>query len=246
MKNHDTIAAIATGTSNAGISIIRISGSDAIAVADSLFVSKKGKKSLKNVKSHTLHYGIIVDENVMVDEVLVSIMKAPNTYTTEDIVEINCHGGMIVTKKILELVVAHGARIAEPGEFTKRAFLNGRIDLSQAEAVIDLIHATNEQAVKNSVRQLNGNLCRKIKEIRDSVIRDTAFIEAALDDPEHISLDGFTETLKEHTDNNLKEIKQLLKTMCETYPDMKSKVFGAMQRMPLPGWQPRENWRLSK
>ena len=211
MKNHDTIAAIATGTSNAGISIIRISGSDAIAVADSLFVSKKGKKSLKNVKSHTLHYGIIVDENVMVDEVLVSIMKAPNTYTTEDIVEINCHGGMIVTKKILELVVAHGARIAEPGEFTKRAFLNGRIDLSQAEAVIDLIHATNEQAVKNSVRQLNGNLCRKIKEIRDSVIRDTAFIEAALDDPEHISLDGFTETLKEHTDNNLKEIKQLLK-----------------------------------
>ena len=107
-------------------------------------------------------------------------MTDTNTYTTEDIVEINCHGGIIVTKKILELVLRHGARIAEPGEFTKRAFLNGRIDLSQAEAVIDLIHATNEQAVKNSVRQLNGNLCRKIKEIRDSVLRDTAFIEAAL------------------------------------------------------------------
>ena len=167
MRNKDTIAAIATGTTNAGISIIRISGTDAISVADAIFVSKKGKKKLSEVKTHTLHYGSVFDGELMVDEVLVSVMKAPNTYTTEDIVEINCHGGIIVTKKILELVLRHGARIAEPGEFTKRAFLNGRIDLSQAEAVIDLIHATNEQAVKNSVRQLNGNLCRKIKEIRD-------------------------------------------------------------------------------
>ncbi len=211
MRNQDTIAAIATGTSNAGISIIRISGADAIAIADKVFISKKGKKTLSAVKSHTLHYGTIVDGDTMVDEALVSVMKAPNTYTMEDIVEINCHGGMIVTKKILELIILNGARIAEPGEFTKRAFLNGRIDLSQAEAVIDLIHATNEQAVKNSVRQLNGNLCRKIKEIRDSVLLDTAFIEAALDDPEHISLDGFTDTLKEHTEKNLSEIKVLLK-----------------------------------
>lgn len=211
MRNQDTIAAIATGTTNAGISIIRISGSNAISVADTLFVSKKENKKLSSVKSHTLHYGTIMDGEVMVDEVLVSVMKAPNTYTTEDIVEINCHGGMIVTKKILELVITSGARIAEPGEFTKRAFLNGRIDLSQAEAVIDLIHATNEHAVKNSVRQLSGNLCRKIKEIRDSVLRDTAFIEAALDDPEHISLDGFTELLEEHTKENLNEIKKLLK-----------------------------------
>ena len=211
MRNQDTITAIATGTTNAGISIIRISGTNAISVADAIFVSKKGKKKLSEVKSHTLHYGSVYDGEVMLDEVLVSVMKAPNTYTTEDIVEINCHGGMIVTKKILELVLQHGARIAEPGEFTKRAFLNGRIDLSQAEAVIDLIHATNEQAVKNSVRQLNGNLCRKIKEIRDSVIRDTAFIEAALDDPEHISLDGFTDTLTEHTEANLKVIRDLLK-----------------------------------
>ncbi len=210
MINYDTITAIATGTTNAGISIIRISGSNALTIADEIFVSKKGKK-LSEVKSHTLHYGNIVDGDMMLDEALVSVMKAPNTYTTEDIVEINCHGGMIVTKKILELVITKGARIAEPGEFTKRAFLNGRIDLSQAEAVIDLIHATNEQAVKNSVRQLNGNLCRKIKEIRDSVLRDTAFIEAALDDPEHISLDGFTDTLQEHTEQNLKEIKLLLK-----------------------------------
>lgn len=211
MKNHDTIAAIATGTTNAGISIIRISGTDAFSVADAVFVSKKGNKRLSEQKSHTLHYGTIRDGETMLDEALVSVMKAPNTYTAENIVEINCHGGMIVTKKILELVLSKGARLAEPGEFTKRAFLNGRIDLSQAEAVIDLIHATNEQAVKNSVRQLNGNLCRKIKEIRDSVLRDTAFIEAALDDPEHISLDGFTDTLQEHTEANLKEIKVLLK-----------------------------------
>ena len=211
MKNQDTIAAIATGTSNAGISIIRVSGANAFSIGDAVFVSKNGKKKLADRKSHTLTYGTIMDGDQMVDEVLVSVMRAPNTYTTEDIIEINCHGGMIVTKKILELVLRAGARIAEPGEFTKRAFLNGRIDLSQAEAVIDLIHATNEQAVKNSVRQLSGNLCRKIKEVRESVLRDTAFIEAALDDPEHISLDGFTDTLLEHTQENLKEIDGLLK-----------------------------------
>ncbi len=211
MRNHDTIAAIATGTTNAGISIIRISGADAFSVADAVFLSKKGKKHLSEQKSHTMHYGRIVDGDVMLDEALVSVMRAPNTYTTEDVVEINCHGGMIVTKRILELVLSKGVRLAEPGEFTKRAFLNGRMDLSQAEAVIDLIHATNEQAVKNSVRQLNGNLCKKIKEIRESVLRDTAFIEAALDDPEHISLEGFADTLQEHTEANLKEIKALLK-----------------------------------
>jgi len=211
MRNYDTIAAIATGTTNAGISIIRISGKGAFSVADALFVSKKGNKKLSEQKSHTMHYGIIKENGQMIDEVLVSVMKAPNTYTTEDVVEINCHGGMIVTKKILELVLKQGVRLAEPGEFTKRAFLNGRMDLSQAEAVIDLIHATNEQAVKNSVRQLSGNLLRKIKEIRESVLRDTAFIEAALDDPEHISLDGFTDTLEQHTKDNLKKIQLLLK-----------------------------------
>lgn len=211
MRNYDTIAAIATGTTNAGISIIRISGKEAFSVADAIFVSKKGNKKLSEQKSHTMHYGVIKYKDQMIDEVLVSVMKAPNTYTTENVIEINCHGGMIVTKKILELVLNNGARLAEPGEFTKRAFLNGRLDLSQAEAVIDLIHATNEQAVKNSVRQLSGNLYRKIKEIRESVLRDTAFIEAALDDPEHILLDGFTDTLKKHTEENLKEIGRLLK-----------------------------------
>lgn len=210
MKNRDTIAAIATGTTNAGISIIRISGEDAFSIADSIFVSKSGKKVLAEQKSHTMHYGMIMEKDIPLDEVLVSVMRAPNTYTTENIVEINCHGGVIVTKKILELVLSAGARLAEPGEFTKRAFLNGRIDLSRAEAVIDLIHATNEQAVKNSVRQLNGNLSRKIQKIRECILRDTAFIEAALDDPEHISLDGFTETLSEHTEQNLKEVEELL------------------------------------
>ncbi len=210
MKNRDTIAAIATGTTNAGISIVRISGEDAFSVADSIFVSKIGKKKLAEQKTHTMHYGMIMEKDNPVDEVLVSVMRAPHTYTTENIVEINCHGGVIVTKKILELVLSAGARLAEPGEFTKRAFLNGRIDLSRAEAVIDLIHATNEQAVKNSVRQLNGNLSRKIQKIRECVLRDTAFIEAALDDPEHISLDGFTEILSEHTEQNLKEIEELL------------------------------------
>ena len=211
MKNYDTITAIATGTTNAGISIIRISGKEAFSIADSIFISKKSEKKLSIQKSHTLHYGMIMEDGQMVDEVLVSVMRAPNTYTKEDVVEINCHGGMIVTKKILELVLRAGARLAEPGEFTKRSFLNGRMDLSQAEAVIDLIHATNEQAVKNSARQLNGNLCKKIKELRESIVLDTAFIEAALDDPEHISLDGFTDTLREHTNKNLKEIEILLK-----------------------------------
>ena len=211
MKNYDTIAAIATGTTNAGISIIRVSGTKAFEVVEKLFVAKKKEKKLSAQKSHTLHYGMIMEDGQMVDEVLVSVMRAPNTYTKEDVVEINCHGGMIVTKKILELVLRAGARLAEPGEFTKRSFLNGRMDLSQAEAVIDLIHATNEQAVKNSARQLNGNLCKKIKELRESIVLDTAFIEAALDDPEHISLDGFTDTLREHTNKNLKEIEILLK-----------------------------------
>lgn len=133
----DTIAAIATGLSNAGISIIRISGKDAIGIVDLLFRAKKENFRLEYAKSHTLHYGILEDNKVLLDEVLVSVMRSPNTYTREDVVEINCHGGIVVTKRILDAVVRCGARLAEPGEFTKRAFLNGRIDLSQAEAVID-------------------------------------------------------------------------------------------------------------
>ena len=192
----DTIAAISTGTTNnSGIGIIRISGENAIAIADKIFSMKKSDKSLKECKSHTIHYGNIVDEGRDIDEVLLMLMKAPNTYTREDVVEINCHGGILVLNRVLDLCVKYGARLAEPGEFTKRAFLNGRIDLSQAEAVIELIQSKNELSMKSSMNQLNGYLSKKIKEYREIILHDTAFIEAALDDPEHISLDNFSEEL---------------------------------------------------
>lgn len=208
----DTIAAIATAMSNAGISIIRMSGEDSIEIIEKIFRSKKKEKKLSEVKSHTAHYGYIMDEELILDEVIVLVMKGPNSYTKEDVVEIDCHGGVTVTKKILETVIKNGARPAEPGEFTKRAFLNGRIDLSQAEAVIDIIQAKNEYALQNSVKQLKGNILGKIKEVRNSIIRDIAFIEAALDDPEHINVEGFSEELLEHVRMNQKELQQLLKS----------------------------------
>lgn len=207
----DTIAAIATGLSNAGISIIRISGENAITLTDSLFLAKNGK-TLSESESHTIHYGHLEENGEMLDEVLVSVMKAPNSYTKEDVVEINCHGGIIVTKRILEAVIRAGARIAEPGEFTKRAFLNGRIDLTQAEAVIDIINAKNNMALSNSVRQLKGNVQEKIRLYREEILRDVAFIEAALDDPEHISIDGFSAELYRHVKNQIEHIQQLLHT----------------------------------
>ncbi len=209
MKN-DTICAIATGATNAGISIIRISGDEAFDIADRIFVAKKAGKKLKDRKSHTLTYGYIVYDNEVIDEVLVSVMKGPNSYTAEDTCEINCHGGYIVTKKVLECCLKAGARLAEPGEFTKRAFLNGRIDLSQAEAVIDLIHASNDAAIKNSVAQLSGKLKDRIVSLRDRILRDTAYIEAALDDPEHIDLTGFSDELKDHVDTEIAELKDLI------------------------------------
>ena len=186
-----TIAAISTSTmSSGGISIVRMSGKDAIETADKIFVSKNGKK-LSEAISHTVHYGNIVDEDGnIIDEVLVIVMRAPNTYTREDVVEIDCHGGILVTRKVLEAAIKAGAKPAEPGEFTKRAFLNGRIDLSQAEAVIDVINSKNEYALKSSVSQLDGKLSAKIKEIREVILNHVAYIEAALDDPEHISLDN--------------------------------------------------------
>lgn len=224
MQKNGTIAAIATALSDSGIGIIRISGSEAISVANSVFCSKSGKRKLQNVDSHTIHYGYIVDidsnETVLpedwqrhiIDEVMVAIMKAPRSYTTEDTVEINCHGGVLVMQKILESVLRHGARIAEPGEFTKRAFLNGRIDLSKAEAVIDIIHSQNEFALTSSVNQLKGSLSAEIKRLREQIIYEIAFIESALDDPEHISLEGYPEGLNEKTDMLLKSIKKLLDT----------------------------------
>ena len=208
----DTIAAIATGMSNAGISIIRISGEQAFTIIDKIYRSKGGNKKLSDMETHTVHYGYIVDNEDIIDEVMVVLMRAPKSYTKEDCIEIDCHGGITVTKRVLETVIKYGARPAEPGEFTKRAFLNGRIDLSQAEAVIDIIHAKNTMALENSINQLKGNVQKKVIEIRDSVLYDVAFIEAALDDPEHMSLDGFSETLKAHVENHCREIEQLLKS----------------------------------
>ena len=188
----DTIAAISTGMSNSGISIIRISGPDAFTVADAVF---KGKNRLSDSESHRIHYGFIKDGEETIDQVLVSVMREPRTYTGEDTVEINCHGGVYVTRKVLERVFQAGARPAEPGEFTKRAFLNGKMDLSQAEAVMDVISSKNEYALKSSLSQLKGSVRNKITDIRNKIIYDTAYIESALDDPEHISMDGFDDTL---------------------------------------------------
>ena len=215
MENYknDTIAAIATALSDSGIGIIRISGDDAIYIVDSIFRSPSGKRILTKVQSHTVHYGYIVDkEENVIDEVMVVVMKAPKSYTTEDTVEINCHGGVLVVQKVLQTVLENGARIAEPGEFTKRAFLNGRIDLSRAEAVIDVIHSQNEYALSSSVSQLKGRLSDKIHKLREDILYQIAFIESALDDPEHISLDGYPQELLEVVDNEQKEVKRLLKT----------------------------------
>lgn len=191
MIHTDTIAAIATAMGNSGIGIVRISGQEAVAVADRIFKEKGKQETLEGSPSHTIHYGYIYDGDQVVDEVLVMLMRGPRSFTAEDTVEIDCHGGMLVTRRILETVLKAGARLAEPGEFTKRAFLNGRIDLSQAEAVIDVINAKNEYALKSSVGQLRGSVSKKIKGLREKILYEIAFIESALDDPEHISLDGY-------------------------------------------------------
>lgn len=208
--NTDTIAAIATGLSTGGISIIRISGDKAFSVIDRIYRSRDGKKLLSKQKSHTIHYGHIVDDETIIDEVMVTVMRAPSTYTREDVIEINCHGGIVVTRKVLEAVLKQDIRLAEPGEFTKRAFLNGRIDLSQAEAVCDIINAKNDIALKNSLNQLKGRELEIIEEIRDNILRDIAFIEAALDDPEHISIDGFSGELLLKVNNYCQSINRLI------------------------------------
>ena len=206
-----TIAALATSTmSSGGISVIRLSGEDAVEIADKIFKSVKGIK-LTDVASHTVHYGHIVSNEKVIDEVLVIVMRAPNTYTREDVVEIDCHGGILVTRKVLEACIDAGASPAQPGEFTKRAFLNGRIDLSQAEAVIDVINSKNDYALKSSVNQLDGVLSRKIRNIREIIINHVAYIEAALDDPEHISLDNYVDNVKNDVDNCVNIVDNLVK-----------------------------------
>jgi len=208
----DTIAAIATAMSNSGIGIVRISGSDSLEIIDNIYRSRKAGKKLSEADSHTVHYGYICDGEDVIDEVIVLLMKGPNSFTREDVVEIDCHGGVLVTKKILETVIKYGARPAEPGEFTKRAFLNGRIDLSQAEAVIDVINAKNDFALKSSVSQLKGSVHDKITEMRSRIIYNIAFIESALDDPEHVSIEGYGEKLLVEVEKLIIELKNLLKS----------------------------------
>lgn len=209
----NTIAAIATAMSGSGIGIVRISGEESFQIIDKIFKGKgKTVKPLSKEPSHTIHYGYICDGDEVIDEVLVLIMKGPRSYTAEDTVEIDCHGGVLVTKKILETVLKYGARPAEPGEFTKRAFLNGRMDLSQAEAVIDVINAKNDYALKSSVSQLEGAVSKKIREMREKIIYQIAFIESALDDPEHISLDGYQDVLLEAVRPLKEELNGLIKS----------------------------------
>lgn len=208
----DTIAAIATAMTNSGIGIIRISGERAIPIIKEIFRPRNAKKDMETVESYTAHYGFIEDQGEVIDECIVLVMRAPATYTKEDVVEIDSHGGVIVMRKILELVLKHGARPAEPGEFTKRAFLNGRIDLSQAEAVMDLISAKNEFAMESSLKQLRGSVKKKIEKLRKDIIHQVAFIESALDDPEHYSVDGYGEELLKVLRSVEKEVSRLIES----------------------------------
>ena len=207
----DTIAAIATSMSSSGIGIIRISGDEAVGIGDRIYSMKNGKK-LSDMPTHTIHYGHIKDGDEVIDEVMVVLMRAPKSYTKEDTVEIDCHGGVYVMKRVLETVIKYGARPAEPGEFTKRAFLNGRIDLAQAESVIDIIHAKNEFALKSSEQQLSGSLSAAVRIVREKLLHEIAFIESALDDPEHYDLTGYPEELEQIVAEEKEKIQNLLKT----------------------------------
>lgn len=209
--NTETIAAIATALTNSGIGIIRISGPEALEIIDRIYSSPSGIKKLKESGSHQVHYGYIKDGERIIDEVMVLVMKAPNTYTREDTVEIDCHGGAFIMQEILKTVLKYGARAAEPGEFTKRAFLNGRIDLSQAEAVMDLINAENQYAMEASLHQLKGSVSNQIRALREDILYQIAFIESALDDPEHISLAGYQDQLKEFVEKLLERLDKILK-----------------------------------
>ena len=206
MDNNSTIAAISTGMTNAGIGIVRVSGCNAIEIVNSIFK----EKDLTFVPSHTVHYGHIEFDGEILDEVLVMILKAPKTFTAEDTVEIDCHGGVLVTRKVLEACLKSGARPAEPGEFTKRAFLNGRIDLSQAESVMDVISAQNDFALKSSMNQLSGSLSREIKELRSKILYETSFIESALDDPEHFDLTDYPVSLEKKIDDIILSLNKLI------------------------------------
>lgn len=207
--NTDTIAAIATGMTPSGIGIIRVSGEDAFSIASSVFRKKNGRAP-DEFENHRAYFGYIYDGETVIDEVILLVFKAPAGYTGEDTVEIQCHGGILVMNTILGLCTAAGARYARPGEFTKRAFLNGKMDLSEAEAVMDVISSKNDLALKNSVRQMKGSLYDRITQIREKLLYETAFIESALDDPEHFDLTGYPERLSEKLVVILNELEKLL------------------------------------
>ena len=209
--DNDTIAAISTPVGEGGISIIRVSGDDAIAVAQKIY---RGK-DLNKVQTNTINYGHIIDPDngEEVDEVMVSVMRAPHTYTCEDVVEINCHGGLLATNRILQLVLSYGARMAEPGEFTKRAFLNGRLDLSQSEAVMDLIRAKTDKSMKVALNQLDGNLSHLIRKLRKDILDVLAQVEVNIDYPEYDDVEEMTtKMLKEKATEIRQRIEALLKT----------------------------------
>ena len=206
-EQEDIIAAISTPSGSGGIGIVRLSGEGSIELADRLF---SGKKKLTQKPSHTISYGKIMDGDKVIDEVLVSVMRAPHTYTCEDVVEINCHGGPYVTHKVLETVLKHGARAARAGEFTKRAFLNGRIDLTQAEAVIDLIQSPTEYAREMAVTQLGGRLKETVTALRSDVIDMIASLEAVIDYPEYDVEEETYEDILQKSETFLEKMKQLL------------------------------------
>lgn len=214
--NNDTIASISTALSESGIGIIRISGPDAITIADQIYTDKEGTHSLKSQKSHTIHYGFIVNSSgEIIDEVMVSVMKAPNSYTKENVVEINCHGGIRVCRNILDTVLNTGARLADPGEFTKRAFLNGRLDLTRAEAVMDTIRATSDTALDQSIRQLRGELYTVLNNICSDILYEIAHIEAVLDDPDSYDISDYSDELSEKIDHISSDISTLIRSYDE-------------------------------
>ena len=209
MNQNDTITAISTGLSEAGISIVRISGRQAFEIADKVVKLAAGTLIAK-AESHRIYYGHVFDQGTLVDEVLVSVFRAPKSYTAENTVEINCHGGVVVTRQVLQAVIWAGARPAEPGEFTKRAFLNGRIDLTKAEAVMDVIRAQSEYALQNSISQLQGAIYDKMQDLRQKILYQAAFIESVLDDPEHYRMEDAGQPLGEVVGSLISEMEELI------------------------------------
>lgn len=215
--SEDTICAVATAMSDAGIGIVRVSGKGAVSICDKIYVSAKMEHDLFLHDKNTIKFGYIIepDSEKILDEVMISVMKAPHSYTKEDVVEINSHGGQLVLSEIVDLLIENGCRLAEPGEFTKRAFLNGRIDLTKAEAVMDIISAQNRFSLESSESQLRGSVYKTVTDLREKILYETAFIESALDDPENYDLTGYSDRLSEKLKSLISEIENILKNADE-------------------------------